>query len=339
MSRTPDQSFEGALRGMLEERRPGNGAPAELRDRVARIPEEVRPGAAHGSIRPMASIAGSLAGLAAAAAIALLVFGALGSRPVVPDVGSAPAPDAPVATFDPAIDGPGMVPFSDAHYPPQLESLASGPWAVAAIGGVLLALVAITGGRLRRLAALAGVLVLTVGASGLSSHPGFEMGSSVGPRLGLEVRGEATRMSDRPDEWYVIAGPGEPISVAFEVRNPGPLPIRLLGVVQSGPDTGFRRWTAVWLDEDSDGGLPGVQEATLFRPVDVQPDGSVVLYLVGRAGECAFGPDFRPDNDHTTFVPRRDVQIAYAVLGLSSVSEVELPVRLVEPQREECTGS
>jgi hypothetical protein len=339
MSRTPDQSFEGALRGMLEERRPGNGAPAELRDRVARIPEEVRPGAAHGSIRPMASIAGSLAGLAAAAAIALLVFGALGSRPVVPDVGSAPAPDAQVATFDPAIEGPGIVTPSD-EYPRPAESLSSVPWVVAAIGGVVFGALALTGGRSRRLAALAGVVALAIGANGLSSHPGFETGSAWGPRTGLGVQAGALPASGGVDVWYVTAEPDGPIVFAFNVRNPGPLPIRLLGVVQDEyRSSSFPSWTAVWLYENEDGGLPAVEEATPFRPVDVPPDGHVALYVVGRAGACAFGPSFRlEDAEEMTYASSRRLLVAYAVLGLSSVGEVELPVALAQPQNEECTS-
>jgi hypothetical protein len=32
------------------------------------------------------------------------------------------------------------------------------------------------------------------------------------------------------------------------------------------------------------------------------------------------------------------MQVAYAVLGLSSVGEVELPVALAQPLSEQCTG-
>lgn len=339
MSRIPDQSLEGSLRGMLGERRPENGAPAELHERVARIPEEVGLRAGRGSSRLVARIAGGMAGLAAAAAIVLLVVGALTSRPVVPEVGSAPAPGAPVATFDPAIEGPGIVRPSNEYSPPP-DSLVSVPWVVAAIGGVVLGAVALTGGRLRRLAALAGVLILAVGANGLSSHPGFETGSAWGPRTGLDVQVEALSASGGVDVWYVTAEPDGPIVFAFDVRNPGPLPIQLLGVVQDEfPTSSFPSWTAVWLHEDANGGLPAVEDATPFRPVEVPPDGHVALYVVGRAGACAFGPSFRLEDvsDHAS-ASSRQMQVAYAVLGLSSVGEVELPVALAQPLSEECTG-
>jgi hypothetical protein len=152
--------------------------------------------------------------------------------------------------------------------------------------------------------------------------------------MGLDVRAE-------PGVWYVTAEPGGPVVLAFDVGNPGPLPIRLLGVVErQDPEGSFLRWTAVWLHEDADGGMPAVEEAAPFRPLEVPPDGHVVLYLVGRAGACAFGPSFRlEDADTGTFVTSRHVRIAYAVLGLSSVGEVELPVTLAQPQSEECLGA
>lgn len=340
MSSTPGRSLEGALRGMLAARRPVDGAPAALRGRILAIPEQIRPRATHGSLRPVARIAGGVAALAAAAAIALLMVGALASRPVVPDVGSSPAADAPVATFDPAIEGPGIVTRSDEYSPPA-ESLAFVPWAIAGVGGVLLVVVALTGGRVRRLAALAGVVVLAIGANALSSHPGFEMGNSGGPMMGLDVRAEPPPAGEGPGVWYVTADPGGLVVFAFDVRNPGPLPIRLLGVVER-PDPGpsFPTWTAVWLHEDPGGGLVPVEQAMPFRPLEVPPDGHVVLYLVGRAGACAFGPSFRSeDADGGTFASSRHVRIEYAVLGLSSVGEVELPVTLAQPLREGCGRS
>lgn len=85
-------------------------------------------------------------------------------------------------------------------------------------------------------------------------------------------------------------------------------------------------------------GFPGVEEATPFRPVDVPPDGRVLLYVVGRAGDCAFGPSFRVDDSHA-YASSRKVRVAYSVLGLSSVGEVELPVTLAQPQSEDCTGT
>ncbi|MDQ3553700.1 MAG: hypothetical protein M3395_04755 [Chloroflexota bacterium] len=340
MSRTPDGSFEAALRGMLEERRPAvNGASAELHERVARIPDEAGPRAGGGSSRLVARFAGGLAGLAAAAAIALLVIGALASRPGVPEVGSAPAPDAPVATFDLAIEGPGIVRPSTEYSPPP-DDLVLMPWAVAAVGSVFLGAVALTGGRLRRLAALAGVLIMAVGANGLSSHPGFEHGSGWGPGTGLDVQVVAPAALGGVDVWYVTAEPGGSVVFALNVRNPGPLPIRLLGVVQDDfTISGLPSWTAVWLHENQDGGLPAAEAATPFRPVEVPPDGHVALYVVGRAGACAFGPSFRLEDasDHASVISRQ-IRVAYAVVGLSSVGEVELPVALAQPLSEVCTG-
>ncbi|MDQ3492706.1 MAG: hypothetical protein M3452_05545, partial [Chloroflexota bacterium] len=178
-----------------------------------------------------------------------------------------------------------------------------------------------------------------VGAGGLSNHPGFEMGSSWGPHLGLDVRAEAPPASDGADVWYVTAEPDGPVVLAFDVRNPGPLPIRLLGVVEGQePSRGFVRWTAVWLYENEDGGFPGVEEATPFRPIEVPPDGRVLLYVVGRAADCAFGPSFRVDDRHA-YASSRHVRVAYDVLGLSSVGQVELPLTLAQPYSEECTSA
>jgi len=61
--------------------------------------------------------------------------------------------------------------------------------------------------------------------------------------------------------------------------------------------------------------------------------------VVGRAGACAFGPSFRlEDAEEMTYASSRRLLVAYAVLGLSSVGEVELPVALAQPLSEQCTG-
>jgi hypothetical protein len=94
----------------------------------------------------------------------------------------------------------------------------------------------------------------------------------------------------------------------------------------------------VWLHERDDGGVPAPEETTPFRALEVQPNGSVVLYMVGRAGVCAMGSDFTlEDVDDTSFSSLDRVPIVYSVLGLSAVDEVELPFVVAQPVRENCS--
>lgn len=329
------QSFgdptERALRDVLSDLRPMGPAPAVLRDRVMRIPAERRPAGRLHVMRSPVSVAGRLAVLAAAAVLAIAVLGTLASRPTAQGPGASAVPSAPAQTFDPAIEGIGIVTSVET----TLQAL---PWLVAVAAGVVLGGIALRSGRRGRFAALAVAIVLVAGALGLSSVPGFEMGGAWGGIQGLDVQAEAPRGSNGPGVYYVTAESGGHFVVAFTVRNPGPLAIRLGGLVEDlNPPPLAPRWTALWLYTDDVGGVPAPDAASPFQPVEVAPGGSVVLYAVGRASPCALGPTFAlADVANVGLAGRGNPRLAYSVFGLSGLSEIQLPVVIAEPHRPNC---
>ncbi|MDQ2966276.1 MAG: hypothetical protein M3R57_10555 [Chloroflexota bacterium] len=320
---------ERALREVLAEQRPTGGAPAELRDRVMRIPAEGRPGGRLEPLRASASVAGHLAILAAAAVLAVAVLATLASRPT--GQGPGVSPSVPAQHFDPSIDGLGIVSTVE-------TTLTALPWLVAVAAGLILGGIALRSGRQGRVVALASWIVLVAGALWVSSIRGFEFGSAGGGVQGFDVQASAPRGSNGPGVLYITAEPGGHFVLAFQVHNPGPLPIRLNGIVEDAiPDLLAPRWTALWLYTDDPGGVPAPDAASAFHPIEVPPNGYVALYAVGRASRCAFGPTFTlPDLDTVNLRSRGNPRLAYSVIGLSGATEIVLPVVVAEPAQPNC---
>jgi hypothetical protein len=334
---TSDEPVERALRGLLAERRPADGAPDRLRQRVERLPELVGTAPRFGSIRSLGGVLAAAASLAVAALLVALLLSGRGVQPAVHGVGAVPSPGT---TFDPTIDGPGIVDY-------VAPTLPYGALAIGVISTVLAVVFLIRFRRRRRIVDVVGGVVLTiagVSAIALSFHPGFVFGDQWGPRLGYGVQVTAAPGSDGPDTWYDTAAPGQPIEIEFTIRNPGPLPIRLLGVVQDpyAKQMVIYRWSALWLGGDPYDGRTEIGDPQPFEPVDVQPNGYLRVYLVGKVGKCAYGPSFSLANtsDVGGFASRgRQIHFAFSVLGLASGGDVTLPVALAEPTVNGCTGS
>jgi hypothetical protein len=334
---TSEEPVERALRGLLAERRPADGAPDHLRQRVDRLPELVGAASRFGRLSTLRGVLAAAASLAIAALLVALLLSGRGVQPVVHGVGAVPSPGT---TFDPTIDGPGIV---DSVAP----TLPYGALAIGVISTVLAVVFLIRFWRRRRIADVVGGVVLAiagVSAIALSFHPGFEFGDQYGPVLGYGVQVTAAPGSDGPDTWYDTAAPGQPIELTFTVYNHGPLPIRLLGVVQDpyAKQMVIYRWSALWLGGDPYDGRTELGSPQPFEPVDVQPNHYLRLYLVGKAGKCAYGPSFSLANasDVGSFASRgRQIHFAFSVLGLPSGGDVTLPVALAEPTVNGCTGS
>jgi hypothetical protein len=122
------------------------------------------------------------------------------------------------------------------------------------------------------------------------------------------------------------------------VVNPGPLPIRYLGVREPHePFVHVYHWSAAWQIDDSHGGSPGAEESTPFHPLDVAPGEFLTLYLVGRASDCVYGPGFRLENAADFgFISGNPIEVAYSVGGLTAMSTIELPVVIAEPVLGDC---
>ncbi|TAK01458.1 MAG: hypothetical protein EPO36_05360 [Chloroflexota bacterium] len=337
MSGGIDERLEVAIRGVLAESRPVTDAPADLRARIELIPASARPSRLPSPVRAWLSAVVPVAGLAAGI-LAILAFGRMGVLRI-PLVSQSPGGGTPTPqAFDPTMVGPGVVASVD-------EQLGVVPWLVAILGWVAIAvIVRWVARRIRRLAApviaigLALGMLLGLGARSLAVHPGFEWGGSYGPRLGLDMTAEPPAGSDSRDVWYVTVPKGEPFAFGLGLRNPGPLPIRFLGIVEpNSPGVLFYRWSAVWQHDDPHGFMPAIEASSAFHPIDVASGDFVTLYLVARASECAFGPGFvDEDPDTFGFQSRESILVAYSVLGLTATSEIELPFIVAEPVRNSC---
>ena len=141
------------------------------------------------------------------------------------------------------------------------------------------------------------------------------------------------------NEIYVEAQAGENFIYFFNVVNDGSLPLRVLGVVDENPDDAMApRWTAIGthFDELQTGAVPDIDAATPFEPVELGPGETLDLYVVGRAGVCAFGPGFDPSGSSSLMI-RNEVRMAFSVLGLASNSRISLPFNLNQPVDEVCS--
>lgn len=323
--RDDDLRLERELRGVLRDRDPGP-APFGLRERVDRVPES-RPTGASVAERARRAIVPAL-GIAAAIVLVLLAV-PLVTKPAGPGPGR---PSAPIVTFDPTLHGPGLV------LPPALEAETLVVLGLLIAAGLMLA-VAPSGPR-RALAAFALAAILGVGgAQILLTHAATGPVASSG---GIGVLNVEPSDPGRDGRYpvYVTAAPGDPFSFGFSVRNDGPLPIRLEGVVRDPAVhdgvVDYPTLRAVWRDGSSQGGVTGpTGPVAPFGPIDLGPGEFTVLWLVWTASPCAAGPSFEPLADQAA-VGIPELRIAYSVLGLPRTAVIELPFEMLQPYRADC---
>ena len=332
-----DGELEAGLAVALRTLRPVDGAPAGLRSRVEMIPERL---ASEPFLRRIVRgwpAAAAVAGLVAVAAIALLF---VGLRPGLLDQATTGAQPPTRIPFDPTVEGPGLILSSNVP-----RTLLVVPGAVVLVA---LALAAVQLYRRRGIRGWLDILglgllgVVVAGAIGLATHPGFEWrGGSIAPVLGYGVQAEPPRGGDGVLVYYETANPGEPVIVLVTISNPGPLPIRLEGIVEEAgrAETALPRWTAMTTSKDP-GTVPNsLSDLDAFQPKIVEPNEFLDVYLVSKAGPCAFGPSFTlaQSADLAMIVRDREISFGYSVLGLSSAAPYELPVNLAEPTRVNCS--
>jgi hypothetical protein len=128
--------------------------------------------------------------------------------------------------------------------------------------------------------------------------------------------------------------------IALSIYNPGPLPLRLEGIVEetTAEAPNMPRWTALWVGHFVDMSPNAVEQLVPFAPLTIQPGSELQVSLVGRAGLCAYGPDYTLDTVVQGWATREsDLTFAYSVLGLQATSKVLFTASLVEPYREHCS--
>ena len=320
--------LELRLRSALARERPPDGPSEALRARIAAIPEIGPVASRLGRWRWMrASLAASLTvlGLALVSVAIWLRGGARGSLVPAPGAGGNPTPMA----FDPAISGPGI----QYDAPIALAVVTGG---VALVSGVfaLRALIRWRGARRWRDVIVGATLAaIAAGSIGLGLAPGFTWANSFASGIGFTMVEPLPGSVGGVPVLYETVGPNEPVAVVFDIRNPGPLPLTLLGVVEDPNAVATRRWTAVWLGRHSNV-IGFTDDTTIFQPTTVQPGDSVVVYLVGKSGPCAYGPGYASAQDVGGYTNRgRQLRLAYSLLGLPTSAEITPPMEIVEPIR------
>lgn len=335
-SNLSEGQLEAKLAGGLRALRPIDGAPTVLRSRVELIPERHAPEWFVRRFLRGSPAALAVAGLVGVGAIALLI---VGLRPglLEPAINGGPQPTR--VPFDPTVEGPGLLFYVQ-------RTLLMVPGTVVLVA---LALAALQLSRHRGIRGWLDVLRLGVlglivaGAIGLAMHPGFEYGGgSLAPVLGYGVQADPPRGGDGAPVFYETVNPGDPMVLLVTITNPGPLPIRLDGIVEDPGrvSTALPRWTAMTTTRDPHTMPNTPSDLDVFQPKVVEPNDSLDVYLVSKAGTCAFGPSFTlaQSADLAMIIRDRQVFFGYSVLGLSSAAPYELPVNLAEPTRNNCAG-
>jgi hypothetical protein len=310
--------LERELARLLEERHPGP-APYALRSRIDRVQDPDRP-----SARGRAAL---VALLSVAAVLVIVAVGVQSLRLAGPRPGPAASPMPTPLVYDPAIVGPGVLPW-DEPVDVRLAWLLLPP---------LLTLVLTAAMRARwRVVALAASLALSAGAAVVMRMPG-PVGEASATSIGEGVvRAEAPFGFEDEEVTYVTAKADEPFRFGFTIRNPTPFPMRVAGFEERDPySTASPRLQAVWLDTAPWPGIGGPGDP--FEPIILAPDETRMLWFVMDAGPCAWGPTFDPARD-TQAVGTGIVQLRVrsSVLFWQQSSSLEMPLEVWLPQLESC---
>jgi hypothetical protein len=166
--------------------------------------------------------------------------------------------------------------------------------------------------------ALTVVNLRPVAGSGSATGLGFERRESAGPQGIFAV------------DYYPV-GADEPFTFSVTIRNPGPLPMTILGLAETftKPGPGFVPGLEIvglgTRGGSTINGIPG--GAAEFEPVRLATNEQVQLIVVGRGGTCAAGSlEAMESVAILTHLP-----IAYSVLGANRVVEMDLPATVMVP--------
>jgi hypothetical protein len=337
---TDPSTIETELRGILLTERPTEGASAVLRARVADIPARVR--IDHPVIALLRRAAVPLSAVGAASAAVVLASIGLTRAPVtgLPPGGGGVSPGV---TFDPALEGFGLVTSI-------VPTLLVVQWVIAGLAvavAVRLAFGADRHARRTRLVASA-LVICAIAVAPTTKIPlldglGLQPGAVRGVLAGYGLDRPPERPFDEFDRYYQTASPGEPTIIMFSIRNAGPVPLRLEGVVVHPDHAALAqaRWTAVWLQTTvtSERAIAPLGETTPFEPTTIAPGDELHVFLVGRAGPCAYGPGFTLESEadisgYSMLGPT--VEVAYSFAGMVGTTIIDMDQGFVEPHRNGC---
>jgi hypothetical protein len=300
--------LEAALRNRYASLDPG-AAPLALRRVVERIPLS-HPGLE----RPRQRSWSLYLGLAAALAILAVALSGLRGLPFDVSPGASIAPNV---TFDPTLEGPGIV-----TAPPP-----GGHGLLVAIAVLVFGLVAVAVRGWRRIVPL-GLAAIALAYGVVAAFIPIEV-STHGFGPGIAVSRAEMPPGSSEDLLYVTAGRGEPFSFVIFLSEPtGPFPVTIEGLVEPPGHFG-PRIVAVWNDELPMGGTaPGRP----FVP-SVVSNGELTLWLVGKADSCALGSPPPGDVGMTGLAP---LKVRVSVLGWPREVELHGVPIVFQPDEDRC---
>lgn len=323
---TNPQAFDATelrLRAALLDLRPPDGPPSTLGARVDAIPDRI---ARPGSWARIAALVSAPAAIALVVSVAAIGLAINLARVMTPGDGG---PGTGLDSFDPVAAGTGLVRIAI----PALQVVA----ALSMLAAILL---------VRRWRSIGGfdtwrdmgrglaliVLVLIPGWL-LVRPPLRDYGGSLGGGLGLGASAHPPFGSQSPEVRYVTAERGTPFIAFFDVTNGSALPVTLEGLVVEADAAGLGpRWTSLALASVPNAFPNSFEQLRPFTPQVIAPNDRITLYLVGRAGSCAFGSGFTIDTPvESGETLDRTLQLSYSVLGLASTSTFTIPFEIVQP--------
>jgi hypothetical protein len=327
-----DPRLDPALRKELQRRDPGEAAPPGLRSWVLSVPDGPAQGPAIRLRREVAALL-SLAAMMLLVVIGLTTIrhlegpGVAGSSvPADSAASQSPVPSAG-ELFDPSLEGPGVSSTDDLS-PAILVIAACGVLGVLSVSarGWRRTAPALIGALLAGWALVAALAPISIGFSGYGQ--------------GLNVVRASGVPGSSEELLYELAPPNGRFTMGILINAGQPLPVRIEGIVSpsyAGRDSFLGMvLTAVWIDDEPHGGMSG--PARPFAPFDVPREGQAI-WLVGRAGGCAFGPAFDPlRSDVGGFAGIESIDLRVSVLGWPRTISLALPFRLVEPHPQSCPG-
>jgi hypothetical protein len=266
------------------------------------------------------------------------------------------SPEAPGGTLDPRIALVGLLGSTLLALAPAVLSVlplpAGGP-NESAIGlelqgragpgpdilsGLLLAagclgVLAIAARLRRRALALPILLAVVVGLTVLTGSRGLPPPET---RYGAFALGEGIVLLDEtggPHRWARTTGAAnDRVLLGFDVANPGPVPITIRGLANSGARPSILEWVGLGVRQSSAGVAPVVDDGTrLFEPVRLAPRERLFLVVEGRIGRCGIA-----SQDPQNVLTAPPVELAWDALGWSRTSEVWPSVALLVPTDPAC---
>jgi hypothetical protein len=230
--------------------------------------------------------------------------------------------------LDPSLDGVGV----------RSATLSLVP--ITLVGVLLASLVAYARqGRWRRRFGVLGLVVVV----------GWAMSVAVGDTMPVSRDRDRGWVSDGGEVAFTTGGlmenvtyrlaPGEPFTMATTIRNPGALPLTVLGldgIRTSQPNPYIASIVSLgWVPQPIEGSITylsaNAEDASASWPVTLAPGEELAVVIVGRAGPCA------EPQGIVTDLPLTHLGLRYRVLGLERTTDVGLPAVVFVTGKSPCT--